>query len=80
MKYVYLLQSISYPNRRYVGITSDFEKRLKEHNSSSSHHTKKYQPWKHAVVLRFEDDEKAAAFEQYVKSGSGHALAKRHFW
>ena len=80
MKYVYLLRSISCPAKRYVGITSDFRKRLKEHNCSASSHTKKHQPWKPVVVIRFEDDEKAAAFEQYVKSGSGHAFAKRHFW
>ena len=80
MKYVYLIQSIPCLDKRYVGITSDFEKRLKEHNSSSSTHTKKHQPWKPVTVMRFEDDERAAAFEQYIKSGSGHAFAKRHFW
>ncbi len=80
MKYVYLLQSQSHPNERYVGITSDFQQRLKQHNSSSSHHTKKYQPWQPVVVVRFQDDEKAAAFEEYLKSGSGHAFANRHFW
>lgn len=80
MKYVYLLQSVSDPERRYVGITSDFQRRLKEHNSSSSPHTKKYQPWEPVVVIRFENDEKAAAFEQYLKSGSGHAFANGHLW
>ena len=80
MKYVYLLHSQSHPGKHYVGITSDFEKRLKQHNSSSSHHTKKHQPWEPVVVVRFEDDKKAAAFEEYLKSGSGHAFANRHFW
>ena len=80
MKYVYLLQSVSDPERRYVGITSDFQRRLKEHNSSSSPHTKKYQPWEPVVVIRFEDDGKAEGFERYLKSGSGHAFAGRHFW
>jgi len=80
MKYVYLLQSRSKPDKRYVGIASDFQKRLKQHNSSSSRHTKKHQPWTPVVVIRFENDEKAAAFEEYPKSGSGHAFAKRHFW
>lgn len=80
MKYVYLLQSQSHPNERYVGITYDFRKRLKQHNSSSSHHTKKHQPWQPVVVMRFGNDERAARFEEYLKSGSGHAFANKHFW
>jgi hypothetical protein len=28
----------------------------------------------------FEDDAKAYEFEQYLKSGSGRAFAKRRFW
>ena len=80
MRYVYLLQSTSHPDQHYVGITSDFQERLRQHNSSSSPHTKKYQPWAAVVVVRFEDDEKAADFERYLKSGSGHAFATRHFW
>ena len=80
MKYVYLLQSISRPGQRYIGITSDFERRLRQHNSSDCHHTAKFQPWEPVIVIRFEDDQKATAFESYLKSGSGHAFAKRHFW
>jgi hypothetical protein len=32
------------------------------------------------VVIRFDDDGKAEAFERYLKSGSGHAFARRHLW
>ena len=39
MKYVYLLQSISHPEQRYVGLTSDFDKRLAAHNTGQSPHT-----------------------------------------
>jgi hypothetical protein len=31
-------------------------------------------------VIRFEDEKRDAAFERYLKSGSGHAFAKRHLW
>jgi putative endonuclease len=80
MKYVYLLQSLSDPSQRYVGVTSDFQSRLEQHNAGQSPHTAKFRPWKPVVVVRFEDDDKAEAFERYLKFGSGHAFAHRHFW
>ena len=80
MKYVYLLQSISHPGKRYVGITADFEARLKQHDAGQSPNTAKHRPWKPVVVIQFEDVTKAEAFERYLKFGSGHAFAKRHFW
>jgi hypothetical protein len=30
--------------------------------------------------VQFADEQNADAFEKYLKSGSGHAFAKRHFW
>jgi len=80
MKIVYLLQSLTWPRQRYVGITTELEERLKSHNAGQSSHTARYKPWKVVVSLRFEDDEKASEFERYLKSGSGHAFAQRHLW
>ena len=80
MKYVYLLQSLSDPKKRYVGITRDLQERLKQHHAGQSPHTAKRGPWKPVVVVRFEDDAKAEAVERYLKAGSGHAFAERHFW
>ena len=80
MKYVYLLQSVAYPDMRYVGLTGDLEKRLADHNSGRSPHTSRYMPWKVVVSVRFEDDDRAVRFERYLKIGSGHAFASRHFW
>jgi hypothetical protein len=37
MKYVYLIQSISYPKEKYIGITSDLKARLKVHNKGARH-------------------------------------------
>lgn len=79
MKYVYILKSLSSPNQKYIGVTSDLRKRLKQHNAGQSAHTSKYKPWKIGIAVFFEDDQKAGAFEKYLKSGSGHAFAKRHF-
>jgi putative endonuclease len=80
MRYVYILQSDSRPEQRYVGITADLQRRLKDHNSGKSPHTSKYRPWHVVVALRFEDDQRARAFEKYLKSGSGRAFTNRHFW
>ena len=80
MKYVYLLESVICPGKRYIGITDDFASRLKEHNAGKSPHTSRFKPWKTVVAIKFSDDQKANAFEKYLKSGSGHAFAKRHFW
>lgn len=80
MKCVYLLQSISYPNQRYIGITSNVKERLKAHNAGKCRHTAKYAPWKVWVAIWFEDDARAEEFERYLKSGSGHAFANRHLW
>jgi len=78
--YVYLIQSIPYPKRRYIGTTDNLKQRLAEHNSGKSKHTSKFKPWRLVAAIWFEDDEKALKFEKYLKIGSGHAFANRHFW
>src|SRR3546814_7215367 len=76
MQYVYILQSEVEPSRYYVGVTTDPERRLHEHNSGKSIHTNKHKPWKLSVSIGFEDRAKALHFDQYLKSGSGRALAR----
>ncbi|MCM2357307.1 MAG: GIY-YIG nuclease family protein [Geobacteraceae bacterium] len=80
MRYVYLLQSVSHPDQRYVGQTSDLKKRLTAHNAGQSSHTAKYRPWELVTYLGFTDAAKAVEFEQYLKSGSGHAFANKRLW
>ena len=80
MRYVYLLQSEPHPTKRYIGASADFQQRIKDHNLGKSPHTAKFRPWKPVVVVRFENDGRAERFERYLKSGSGHAFAKRHLW
>ena len=80
MHYVYLLQSESSANKRYIGATSDLRRRLSEHNAKKSPHTSKFVPWKLATYVAFSDERKALAFETYLKSGSGHAFAKKRLW
>jgi putative endonuclease len=80
MKYVYLLQSIAFPNQRYVGITNNLERRLSTHNHGNSPHTAKYAPWRLVTSIQFSSNNHAIAFERYLKSGSGRAFAQKHLW
>ncbi len=78
--YVYLLRSKAHPDQRYVGLTADLTKRLAEHDAGNSPHTSKFAPWELVVAVYLADRLKAEAFERYLKHGSGHAFANRHFW
>jgi len=63
-----------------VGLTDDLPKRLADHNAGRSAHTAKYRPWEVVVAVQFADPQMAIRFERCLKSGSGHAFLKRHFW
>ena len=78
MHYVYLLQSESFVDQRYVGMASDLKRRLSDHNSGTR--TSKFVPWKLVTYVAFSDEQKARTFEHYLKSGSGHAFAKKRLW
>lgn len=80
MKYVYLVKSIPYPEKRYIGLTSDIKARLKAHNAGQSNHTSKFKPWELITYLAFTDETKAVEFEKYLKSGSGIAFANKRLW
>lgn len=77
--YVYLLTSLSNSSHHYTGMTSDLHARLAIHNSGGCPHTAKFRPWQIETALSFRCPQKAAAFEKYLKTGSGRAFAKRHF-
>lgn len=80
MRTVYLIQSTTDPNQRYVGSTANLGQRLDEHNAGKSPHTAKYRPWKLVTYIVFMDEQKALEFEKYLKAGSGHAFANKHLW
>ncbi|MEQ9453039.1 MAG: GIY-YIG nuclease family protein [Phycisphaeraceae bacterium] len=50
MKYVYLLRSESRREKTYVGVTSDYRERLREHNAGESGFTRRFLPWRAVVV------------------------------
>jgi predicted GIY-YIG superfamily endonuclease len=81
MHYVYLLVSEKDPTKRYVGFTDDLKQRLATRNDGKSKHTLADRPWCLVTYyVAFRDHGKALAFERYLKAGSGHAFAQRHFW
>ena len=80
MHYVYLLESETDPTKRYVGFTDDLKQRLADHNAGKSKYTLSDRPWRLITYTAFVDREKALVFERYLKIGSGHAFARRHFW
>jgi putative endonuclease len=77
-RFVYVLKTVESPPRYYTGLTMDVERRHAEHNAGSCTHTAKHRPWRLDVVIEFADERRAAAFERYLKSGSGVAFANRH--
>jgi len=78
-RFVYVLRSIKDPTRRYVGVTADVSKRVAAHNDGKNASTAQWAPWSVDVSVEFRSEDMAARFEKYLKSGAGHAFAKRHF-
>ncbi|MBN1903976.1 MAG: GIY-YIG nuclease family protein [Deltaproteobacteria bacterium] len=75
--YVYILQSESFLNRYYTGITEDLKARLAAHNAGQDTHASKYKPWRIKTSIAFTDRQQALNFESYLKSPSGRAFAKK---
>src|SRR5215468_4234475 len=79
MHYTYVLESLIKPGEFYRGHTADLRQRLADHNAGRCHHSSKFKPWRIKFYAAFADARLAQKFEKYLKSGSGHAFAKRHF-
>ena len=77
MHYVYILRSIHSPDQTYIGSTSDIKTRILSHNAGANKHTSKFRPWKIIWICGFLNQNKAIAFEQYLKTASGIAFRKK---
>jgi predicted GIY-YIG superfamily endonuclease len=77
--FVYVLRSVRNRDHYYVGLTSNVNRRVDEHNRGESRYTSGLRPWELVVSLEFSKAASAAAFERHLKTGSGRAFAKRHF-
>ena len=80
MKYVYLLRSRSHPAKVYTGLTDNPTRRLEEHNTGKSQFTARHVPWKIEFTIGFEDEQRAAKFERYLKTGSEIAFARKQLY
>jgi len=75
MFFVYVIRSIS-RNYLYVGLSSDYEKRVHQHNAGYERTTKPYRPFEIILVEQFPTRLDARKREKYLKSGVGRAYLK----
>jgi putative endonuclease len=73
--YVYLIKSIKFHDKIYIGYTINIKQRLDTHNSGGSIHTQQDRPWKLIMCMAFKNMDCAKQFEKYLKSQSGRAFA-----
>lgn len=80
MHYVYLIESVSAKGERYVGYTENLKQRIADHNAGKNSTTAAHRPWKLNTYLAFSYKPQAMTFDRYLKSGSGHAFARKRLW
>lgn len=70
--FVYVIKSEE--KRLYIGVTSDWKKRLSEHNDKSSHltqWTKRFNNWRPIYLKSFDNYTEARKWEIYMKKQKG---------
>ena len=72
--FVYVISS-EVANKFYVGMSSDLQTRLKQHNAGRSQFTKGFLPWKLVYSEFAGNRENARKLEKYYKTGAG----RRHW-
>ena len=80
MYYIYRLQSEKYSDRSYIGFSADLKQRFRDHNAGKNRYTAPFRPWKLTFYAAFDSEEKARAFEAYLKTGSGAAFGNKRLW
>jgi predicted GIY-YIG superfamily endonuclease len=79
MFYVYHLRSQSFPDKTYIGFSTDLKQRLADHNAGKSIYTKDFKPWTLIGFLGFDSEIKALRFEQHLKTNAGRIFLRRYF-
>ena len=75
MFFVYALTSLT-RNYIYVGMSSDSERRISDHNDGYNKTTKPYRPFKTILIEEFSTRVLARQREKYLKSGVGKEYLK----
>ncbi len=76
MYYVYILQS-GKDDSLYIGYTTDWKKRVREHNIGKSLATKYRRPYRLIYYESFLSKRDAESREEYLKSGWGFRSIKK---
>jgi len=73
MYYVYVLQSIKYSEKIYIGYTGNLNNRIKQHNQGLSNYTSRFLPWK---IIYYEAflTEKLARTREFRLKTNGNAM------
>ena len=77
--FIYILYSAS-ADKYYVGYTSDYLKRLEDHNHQEffNTYTSKFRPWVIAAVFQVGDDESVAVkLERFIKKQKNRRLIEQ---
>ena len=78
-RFVYVLQSVSQPDRQFVESTANVPARVASHNAGHSPLTASCRPWRLVTVVQFGTETSALRFEKFLKTGAGRALARQFF-
>lgn len=60
MHFVYVIVSVSYPDRYYVGLTENVRRRLGQHNQGIVRSTARSRPWRLRSAVCFSSRRRAA--------------------
>ena len=78
-RFVFVLQSLSQPDRQFVESTANVPARVATHNAGHSPQTASYRPWRLVTVVQFGSEIAALRFEKFLKTGAGRALTRQFF-
>jgi len=80
MYYAYRIVGSLDPKKEYTGFTADLRQRLVDHYRGCNPATEDAKPWRLRRYFASETERTALEFEEYLKSGSGHAFARKRLW
>ena len=75
--FVYILKSLK-DEKKYIGSTSNLERRLNEHNSGGCSSTKHRKPFTLIYCEKFNDKKLALKRENFFKTGKGRDTLKKN--